>query len=428
MGNTPSSAMQPEILGAKLIPAASQGGRSRRDDQSFAHLIGGHPDQEVQSPDIYVDACGDAAVCCSASRDTPISFISREEALMKARYYKERNPELAKQAYLYVLTFPSTKGFGKSLGGPDASNSCGCSFPKCGIPQPVVACWASSQPNPHTCEGAGENWKRIVSAEAMSTAVMSGTASRLHTDDLDELVIHNPVAQKLHIGDITTCTSGKDEFAQLGDNGFRAEIHAELAQLHLMNGEPFEALECYQSASALAPDQLAYSYRKGVVFQQMGNREKAILCFRNVLQVDAFYKPALFNLGVCLAEDAETRAEALRMFEMLLSVDPNNGNALELIADIHEQEGRVEEAYVAKQRVVAIDPSNFRAGRDLARLDLRDLVSRGLKHTVPMEGQQQQQQQQQKLWYSLVTPAANAATAAAVDVDVAAAATAIAAR
>ncbi|KAL8269410.1 hypothetical protein Esti_006648 [Eimeria stiedai] len=377
MGNTSSSAIQPEILGAKLIPTASQGGRSRSHDQSAAYLVAGPPEQGVQLPDVYLDACSDAALCCSAARDTPISFISREEALMKARYYKERNPELAKQAYLYALSFPSTKGFGKSPVGPHTSPSCGCSFARCGIPQPVVACWASSRPNPHTCGGGGEALNKMVSAEAMSTAITSGSASRLHTDDLDELVVHNPVAQRLHIGDITTCTSGKDEYVQFGDNDFRAEIHAELAQLHLMNGEPLEALECYQSASALAPDQLAYSYRKGVVFQQMGNREKAILCFRNVLQADASYKPALFNLGVCLAEDAETRAEALRMFEMLLSIDPNNDNALELIADIHEQEGRVEEAYAAKQRVVTIDPSNFRAGRDLARLELTLSSSRG---------------------------------------------------
>lgn len=47
-----------------------------------------------------------------------------------------------------------------------------------------------------------------------------------------------------------------------------------------------------------------------------------------------------------------------------------------MIADIHEQEGRVAEAYAVKQRVVTLDPSNFRAGRDLARLE-STLVERG---------------------------------------------------
>lgn len=50
--------------------------------------------------------------------------------------------------------------------------------------------------------------------------------------------------------------------------------------------------------------------------------------------------------------------------------------ALDMIAEIHEQEGRVAEAYAAKQRVVALDPSNFRAGRDLARLETT-LAGRG---------------------------------------------------
>ena len=49
---------------------------------------------------------------------------------------------------------------------------------------------------------------------------------------------------------------------------------------------------------------------------------------------------------------------------------------LDIIADIHEQEGRVAEAYAVKHRVVTLDPSNFRAGRDLARLE-STLLDRG---------------------------------------------------
>lgn len=43
--------------------------------------------------------------------------------------------------------------------------------------------------------------------------------------------------------------------------------------------------------------------------------------------------------------------------------------ALELIADIYEKEGRIADAHNYMQRVVALDPSNFRACRDLARLE-----------------------------------------------------------
>lgn len=50
--------------------------------------------------------------------------------------------------------------------------------------------------------------------------------------------------------------------------------------------------------------------------------------------------------------------------------------ALDMIADIHEKEGRVAEAYAVKQRVVTLDPTNFRAGRDLARLE-SSLLDRG---------------------------------------------------
>lgn len=248
---------------------------------------------------------------------------------MKARYYKDRNPELAKQAYLFALNFPSTKFPGKALTeeGSQAPSSCGCSFVRCAIPHPVSSCWASSQSGPKACEGGpGEPLQKMASAEAMSTAFTSGTVSRLHTDDLDELVVHNPMARRLHGDDAGIRSSGKEDYGQLEESSYKAEIHAELAQLHLMNGEPLEALECYRCASALAPEQLAYSYRRGVVFQQIGEREKAISCFRSVLKTDPSYKPAIFNLGVCLAGDAKTRIEALETFELLLSLDPGNEN------------------------------------------------------------------------------------------------------
>ncbi|KAL8429001.1 hypothetical protein Efla_006784 [Eimeria flavescens] len=380
MGNSsPSALRRPPVLGTKLICGSSShsDSRSQLHDQSAAYLVAGPPAGDPQPvPDVYVDACGDSALCCSTSREAPISFISREEALMKARYYKDRNPELAKQAYLFALSFRSSRPTARGAaaaegGGPLSASSCGCSFVRCGFPQPMTSCWASKKPPVHTCppRSSVEPLQTMPSAEAMSTAFTSGSGSRMHTDDLDELVVPNPVAHRLPTGDLASSGPAKDGYLHGADNDFKAEIHAELAQLHLMNGEPLEALECYQSASALAPDQLAYAYRRGVVLQQMGDREKAVLCFREVLKSDASYKPAIFNLGVCLAEEAATRPEALRLFESLLSLDPNNDNALELIADIHEQEGRVEEAYAAKQKVVTLDPSNFRAGRDLARLE-----------------------------------------------------------
>ncbi|CDJ67103.1 TPR domain-containing protein, putative [Eimeria necatrix] len=381
MGNSSSSVAQPPVLGSELTTPSLQS-QSRSYDDSCKYLVTGPRPQGTRVTDAYtLDVSSDAGLCCgSAPTNGSVSFVSREEALIKARYYKDRNPELAKQAYLFALNSPPTKGFGKTqrLEVANPATNCGCSFVRCTIPQPVSACWASSQfSHPEAPEGMPDvSLQKMASAEATSTTFSSGNVTRLHTDDLDELVVSNPAAQRLQVGDVSGRTTGRESLRQLDDSEFRAEIHAELAQLHLICGEPRKALECYNSAELLAPEQLAYSYRKGVVLQQLGEREGAISCFRAVLQNDSKYKPAIFNLGVCLAVDPATRSEALGTFEHLLSIDPNNDSALDMIADIHEQEGRVAEAYTVKQRVVTLDPSNFRAGRDLARLE-STLLDRG---------------------------------------------------
>ncbi|OEH79271.1 uncharacterized protein LOC34620863 [Cyclospora cayetanensis] len=382
MGNTPSSVAQGPTLGNELTSLPSHRLHRRRDN-SCAYLVSGPPSQDLPVHDSYVlDMSTDTALCCGSPPQNGIAaFISREEALMKARYYKDRNPELAKQAYLFALNFQSPKLFGKPqrFDRPNTPPSCGCAFVRCTIPQPVSSCWASSQSEPQLAggvKGKAETLRKMGSAEAVSTAIPSGTVSRLHTDDLDELVVHNPMAQRLHFGDLSSRPTGKEELGQLEDNDFKAEVHAELAELHLMCGEPLDAIECYKNAAALAPYQLAYSYRRGVVLQQLGERERAISCFRGILENDSTYKPAIFNLGVCLAEDPHTRAEALGTFEHLLAIDPNNESALDMIADIHEKDGRMAEAFAVKQRVVTLDPSNFRAARDLSRLE-STLADRG---------------------------------------------------
>ncbi|CDJ53120.1 TPR domain-containing protein, putative [Eimeria brunetti] len=380
MGNAASSVAQPPILESELTTPSLQR-HSHPCEESCAYLVAAPCSHDTHAHDSYtLDITSDTSLCCGPTpRSGTVSFVSREEALVKARYYKEKNPELAKQAYLFALDLPPSSYPG-NIRGLEASTagSCGCSFVRCSIPQPVGSCWSSGKFNhPGVREGVSEGpVQKMSSAELASTAFTSGNVSRLHTDDLDELVVNNPAARRLHVGNISARSTGKEGAGQLEDSDFRAEIHAELAQLHLMCGEPRKAMECYQSAAMLAPHQLAYAYRRGVVLQQLGERDRAISCFREVLQNDSTYKPAIFNLGVCLAEDPTTRSEALGAFEHLLSIDPNDDNALDMIADIHEQEGRVAEAYAVKQRVVTLDPSNFRAGRDLARLE-STLLDRG---------------------------------------------------
>lgn len=260
-----------------------------------------------------------------------LTLFVREEALIKARYYKDRDVNMAKKAYAAALNFTGTSmSVSNPLDGSVPASDCGCYFVPCGGPQGDTSCWLGAKFKSNLSDSQGT---RKVSIGGISTAFTSGSLSRMHTSDMEELVVneHMPRYLLLH-HERAVCEGAPPKEAvptgasQLDDSRFQAEIHAELADLHLASGESENAIECYERAMSLAPEELSYLYKRGVVLQQVGRRREAIECFRGVLQLDASNRPALFNLGVCLNEESTTRREALETFQLLLSYDPRNEN------------------------------------------------------------------------------------------------------
>lgn len=390
-------------------------------------------------------AGGDGAVagtmCCQSGGQQMETFKSRDEALTKARYYRERNFELAIHAYSAALDFappvfrrsppPHTDdeqvlyiqlldptGFRGSnseeseelveSGGTQKTEE------QCAEDAPGEAACKESKWSEGPCDAiaaevldldsnTSKGRPRVILQDnqdsSSSTAFgTSGCVSRMQSDDFrepqqngaNEIVSHatdicdcagcevpgrsgqHDAPEKAHFSRCSNDLPGvsrKESKALAAHHALTAEICDEVAQLYLAAGFKEEALRYYDRAVRLAPRVVEFLYRRGVVLQLIGEDDAAIDSFRKALELDPGYKAAIFNLGICLMRSDIGRKEALHLFHQLTELDPTDDQVLGLMAHCYEADGRYEEALAYRQRVVQLDPQNYRANRELSQLE-----------------------------------------------------------
>lgn len=106
---------------------------------------------------------------------------------------------------------------------------------------------------------------------------------------------------------------------------------------------------------------LAELYRKD------GQHDKAMEVLRVGLESNPKHIPGNIVLGRCCL-DLKQDAEAEVAFSRALELDPENVIALKALADITERAGRLDEATIWLQQLVAVDPSNDDARDQLNRV------------------------------------------------------------
>ncbi|HKV75892.1 MAG TPA: tetratricopeptide repeat protein [Gemmatimonadales bacterium] len=108
---------------------------------------------------------------------------------------------------------------------------------------------------------------------------------------------------------------------------------------------------------------LAELYRKD------GQHEKAMDVLRVGLESNPKHIPGNIVLGRCCL-DLKQDAEAEVAFSRALELDPENVIALKALAEITERAGRLDEATIWLQQLVAVDPSNDDARDQLNRVTI----------------------------------------------------------
>jgi tetratricopeptide (TPR) repeat protein len=71
-----------------------------------------------------------------------------------------------------------------------------------------------------------------------------------------------------------------------------------------------KALHCFDRATAVRPDYVSAHHQKGIVFELMGDIQKAMECWKRTLELDPDNKQALDNIKrLGLSDSAETKAQ-----------------------------------------------------------------------------------------------------------------------
>ncbi|CBZ55619.1 Alr1799 protein, related [Neospora caninum Liverpool] len=355
-----------------------------------ARCGGGCPYPALSSESRY------SMMCCQSNGRKMEQFKTREEALATARFYRDRNFDLALHAYSAALDFPSASATPHSapgrrrveiiqlsddLRGPRATDEA-CEKNSCGDYQRDASLAKAEICSASTALSVGGSNSRLQSEELEGPFEEKGESSAGRAASLPagvSLIVplepREDAPPRLGAGRFFQSSSsslalecaaaaGAENEADLSN----AKICDEIAQLYLSRGDKEDALRYYNRAVNLAPSVVVFIYRRGVVLQLLGQEEAAVLAFRRALQVDPDYKAALFNLGTCLMRREEGREEALCIFQKLAALEPADDQVLSLVAHCYEMDSRFEEALAYRQRVVQLDPQNFRANRELKQL------------------------------------------------------------
>lgn len=122
-------------------------------------------------------------------------------------------------------------------------------------------------------------------------------------------------------------------------------------------GKPDDALQDFDAALRLEPDEALNHYNRGqLLLQAREDYANALISLERAVTLDAELAPAWSNKGIALLGLKRTE-EALASFERAIKIEPDFGIAHANAGWAHELMGRTDEAVRAYKRAVEIDDS-----------------------------------------------------------------------
>ena len=138
-----------------------------------------------------------------------------------------------------------------------------------------------------------------------------------------------------------------------------SDAHCYLASLLHLQGKTREALTCLEQAKAFCKTSPFYHYTYGVVLKHEKRFEEAIVSLETSFRLDPNYLNAWWQMAMLLHEIERPFAQIEQALANVLRLQSNHGDALSLLADIRQKQGRHEEAISVLQKLVSLHPEDL---------------------------------------------------------------------
>lgn len=93
-------------------------------------------------------------------------------------------------------------------------------------------------------------------------------------------------------------------------------------------GEYNKAIETFDEAIAINPDEKSAWYNKGIAFDRLGEYEKSIEAYNRAITIDPDFADAWNNKGIALSRLGKND-EAIEAFDRVLEINPDDEYALQ---------------------------------------------------------------------------------------------------
>lgn len=150
----------------------------------------------------------------------------------------------------------------------------------------------------------------------------------------------------------------------LKDAGRRADYNR---LLHRQKGDSAESLQQQLTQRSVA----SQNYVKAQELTNQGDYYGAILLLRQTVDFAPDHAAAWALLGACQERNPRWRRDAVESFQMALSIDPNNVEAMISLGDLYKLEGMIGRAQTCYEDVLKISPENQQAQSRLKGLKKR---------------------------------------------------------
>ena len=136
-----------------------------------------------------------------------------------------------------------------------------------------------------------------------------------------------------------------------------AEVHNNIGVVFKEKGMLSEAIQSYNKAISIKPNYAEAFYNKGVAAQDHGNVKEAIKAYSKAIYFKPNYPSAYGNMGNAL-RDLGKLDEAIDSFTKAISLEPNNPTAYTNLGNVMKDLGKFEKSVEVHRKSILLNPNN----------------------------------------------------------------------